>query len=189
MKNFKGIISKLIKEFKVDYYALIDYFVTNKKQFFIEGNYNYNLLIYIKNEINRLKNILNSNQNKNIRYYTKKTKFGLAKFNERKKSEIKNYAQIFKIINNNINYNNKIIVNDNNNSYTIQDKWIKAKGLHCRFSTFFTTFYFIFREYIDSLGEEDEYKDLKELNILILKLVDDYNDNNYFNIIKFLQTK
>ena len=44
MKNFKGIISKLIKEFKVDYYALIDYFVTNKKQFFIEGNYNYNLI-------------------------------------------------------------------------------------------------------------------------------------------------
>ena len=61
--------------------------------------------------------------------------------------------------------------------------------MDCRFSTLFTIFYFLFSQYIDSLGEEDEYKDLKELNILILKLVDDYNDNNYFNIIKFLQTK
>lgn len=108
---------------------------------------------------------------------------------ERKKSKIKNYAQIYKNIKNKINSDNKKIVYDNNISYTIEDKWIKAKGLNCRFSTFFTIFYFIFREYIDSLEEEDEYRDLKELNILILKLVDDYNDNNYFNIIKFLQTK
>ena len=44
MKIFEDIISKLIKEYKEDYYVLIDYFVTNKKQYFIEGNYNYNLI-------------------------------------------------------------------------------------------------------------------------------------------------
>ena len=104
MKIFEDIISKLIKEYKEDYYVLIDYFVTNKKQYFIEGNYNYNLIpndirsnsylerynkeiknylgekkevnwfvfiSFIKNEINRLKNILISNQNKNIRFYSK----------------------------------------------------------------------------------------------------------------------
>ena len=44
MKIFVDIISKLIKEYKEEYYVLIDYFVTNKKQCFIEGNYNYNLI-------------------------------------------------------------------------------------------------------------------------------------------------
>ena len=43
MKIFEDIIYKLIKEYKEEYYVLIDYFVTNKKQCFIEGNYFYSL--------------------------------------------------------------------------------------------------------------------------------------------------
>ena len=68
------------------------------------------------------------------------------------------------------------------------DKLIELKGLNCRYSTFITLYYFVLSEYIDYLKGK-EFTDLKDLNNLILNLVDDVSDDNYNKIIEFFQSK
>jgi len=47
-------------------------------------------------------------------------------------------------------------------------------------------YYFLFSEYIDNF-KSNNYKELKILNELILKFVNNINEENYKNIIKYLQ--
>ena len=44
MGYYEKVIKQLTEEYPTDYYAIIDYFETKKKKFFIEENYNYNLI-------------------------------------------------------------------------------------------------------------------------------------------------
>lgn len=50
---------------------------------------------FINSEIARFKIILTNNQNKNVRFYSKKTKFGELKYNERKKKHVLDKLDIF----------------------------------------------------------------------------------------------
>ena len=80
---------------------------------------------------------------------------------------------------------NNILKEINN---TIVDLWLKYNNNNCRYTTFITLYYFIFSNFIDLLNGK-EFTDLKELNSLILKLVDNVNESNYNKIVEFLQTK
>ena len=55
-----------------------------------------------------------------------------------------------------------------------------------RYNVFITLFYFTISPFIDNLNEEN-IKDLKILNELIIKLSKDVNDKNYNDIIIFFQ--
>ena len=73
---------------------------------------------FINSEINRIKNILINNQNKNVRFYSKKSKFGELKYNERKNKHITDKLDIF--INYPIKSNNTLnseVWNDNLNIF------------------------------------------------------------------------
>lgn len=75
-------------------------------------------MIYINKEILRIIDKLSKNENKNILYYSKYTKFKKRKFN----IQINN-----NIINHNINITNK----KNKIQYSINDIWPKNKGENC----------------------------------------------------------
>ena len=72
----------------------------------------------------------------------------------------------------------------NNNS--IATKWLINKFNNCRYNSFITLFYFTISPFIEDLNEEN-IKDLKMLNELIIKLSKEVNDKNYYDIIIFLQ--
>ena len=59
---------------------------------------------------------------------------------------------------------NNILKEINN---TIVDLWLKYNNNNCRYTTFITIHYFIFRNFIDLINGK-EFNDLKELNSLIL---------------------
>ena len=126
-----------------------------------------------------------------------KKKLGSKKFNE-----ISHYNFTFSDIfvnskynlNKNQNYNiyfdnssiRKNEVESEIKKFNITDKWLKNRGLNCRYTTFITLFYFLFREYIDETNENN-FEDIKTLNKMIITLVDEVNDKNYNKIIDFIQ--
>ena len=125
-------------------------------------------LNFINNEILRINEMLGKNENINILFAQKQTKFGKEKFdrNSERKSEFKEL---------NIK-----------NTYTIADKWLINKFNSCRYDAFITLFYFTISSFINSLNE-NSIEDIKELNDLIIKLSKDVNDKNYNDIIIFFQ--
>ena len=135
----------------------------------------------INKELIRINEILVKNQNKNIKFYAKFTKFGINKYNERKYNSYLLPQDIFiKFIEDKQSNNiNKIIKMRDNNilqeiNNAIVDLWLKYNNNNCRYTTFITLYYFKFSNFIDLLNGK-EFSDLKELNSLILKLFDNYN--------------
>ena len=60
------------------------------------------------------------------------------------------------------------------------------KANNCRYNAYITLFYFTISPYLVQLKDEKLSK-LNQLNELILKLADNVNEKNYYNIIVFFQ--
>ena len=121
-------------------------------------------LNFINNEIIRINNLLGKNENINILFAEKTTKFGKDKFD-----------------------NNFLFKKENiNNKRNISESWLINKYNNCRYNAFITIFYFIISPFIYNLVDEN-IKDLKELSELIIRLSKDVNDKNFNEIVIFMQ--
>ena len=204
----KEKINILILQYPKYYNLLTNYFLTTKMKYFIDGSYNYDLfpkdirsnsvlerynktikdrlgekrqcnwvvfLNFIKDEIVRITNLLGKNENINILNSMKKTKFGLEKYqvNLNKASNI-----ISKVDEEKNNFENKKV--------NISEKWLIQKGNNCRYNSFITIFYFTISSFITNIKDKNLIF-INELNDLILKLSKEVNENNYIDIIVFLQ--
>ena len=182
------------------------YFLDTKLKYFKDGSYNYNnfpkdirsnsilerynktvktclgakrtcnwviFINFINNEINRIDEELAKNENVNVLYEIKNTKFGIEKYapnirNNNKKDEI-------------------IPLNEEKSKVlNISDKWLTQKGNNCRYNAFITLFYFTISSSLEKI-EDNNLKLLNGLNKLILKLSEEINEKNYYDIIIFLQ--
>ena len=126
---------------------------------------------FINNEINRINNLLAKNENVNVLFYSKNTKFGKEKF-----------------LTNNTQFTNFNILINNNESKneTIENSWLKQKGNNCRYNAFITLFYFTISPFIKE-KKDNTLVLLNELNEMILKLSENITEKNYYDIIIFLQ--
>ena len=108
---------------------------------------------------------------KNVLYESKHTKFSLEKCNNDiyKKTDIKEKSK------------SKI-----DRKLNISEKCLIQKANNCRYNAYITLFYFTISPYLIQLKDENLSK-LNQLNELILKLADNVNEENYYNIIVFLQ--
>ena len=129
-------------------------------------------LNFINRELDRINNILAKNENKNVLYESKHTKFGIDKFISIKEEEENVTKAEYSI--------------RQNQNYKISNNWLIQNGNNCRYNAFITLFYFTLSPTIQNLNDKDLTK-LKELNEMILKLADDVNEKNYKDIIIFLQ--
>ena len=102
-------------------------------------------LNFINNEINRINEILGKNENINILYTEKGTKFHKEKY---------------------VGYN---ALNIYNKPRTIAEKWLINQLNNCRYNSFITIFYFIIFPFIYQI-EDKVLNNLKELHNLIIKL-------------------
>ena len=109
--------------------------------------------------------MLGKNENINIFFAKKHTKFGKEKFTNN--SQIKTEFTEHNLKNNN----------------SIATKWLINKSNNCRYNAFISLFYFTISPFIDNLNEEN----IKDLNELIIKLSKEVNDKNYNDIIIFFQ--
>jgi len=101
---------------------------------------------FINSEIPRLKIILTNNRNINVRFYSKKYKFGELKYNERKNKHILDRLNIF-ITSSKKNFNTlnsrgwgnnlNVLYHDKIDKYTICEKWISLDGLNCYLLPYF----------------------------------------------------
>ena len=126
---------------------------------------------FINSEINRINNLLEKNENINVLFYSKNTKFGKEKF-------LTNY--------NNIKNDDIVINNIESRIETIENSWLKQKGNNCRYNAFITLFYFTITPFIKEKKDNNSVL-LKELNEKILKLSENITEKNYYDIIIFLQ--
>ena len=78
-------------------------------------------------------------------------------------------------------YKEQKLKNDN----TIDDKWLINQFNNCRYNEFSIILFYNFT-FIDNLNEEN-IKDIKLLNELIIKLSKEVNEKNYKDIIIFFQ--
>ena len=128
---------------------------------------------FINNEILRINTELGKNENINILFEEKKTKFGKSKF-------IKDSNQLNKLTEEDKTQPLKIIKKN------ISEIWLKQYNNNCIYNSFITIFYFLFSSFLKNIKEENN-NILFGLNDLILKLSEDVNNKNYIEIIVFLQ--
>ena len=127
-------------------------------------------LNFINKEIIRINEILSKNENINVLFNSKTTKFGKEKYNNKINNELSNL--------------NSIIPEKINLIETIADKWLIQKGNNCRYNAFITFIYYTISPYLKSINDNQLVK-LNELNDLILKLSENVTERNYYNIIIF----
>ena len=201
IEYLKNQINIILLQYPSYYNNLCTYFLDTNLKYFEDGSYDYNkfpkdirsnsvlerynrtikqylgekrncnwvvFLNFINNEIIRINETLGKNENINILYAEKHTKFGKEKFT--------NSSQI------------KTEYKDNNLKVTnnITNKWLINKLNNCRYNAFITLFYFTISPFLYNLNEEN-IKDLKSLNDLIIKLSKEVNDKNYDDIIIFFK--
>jgi len=129
--------------------------------------------VFIQTEIKNIITKLGKNENKNILYEAKFSKFNKEKF---------------------INNENKINISNMNKS-SLQNKfkvkiginWLRNKAENCRYISFVTLYYFTFLSFVNNENDKD-LDLLKQLNKLIINLSQDVNDNNLNLIIEFFQS-
>ena len=131
-------------------------------------------LNFINKEIERINEKLSKNENKNVLYESKHTKFGINKF-----------------LNNNENKNPVYIKDfqppaEINIKYDIGQKWLVQKANNCRYNAYITFFYFTISPFLSSL-KDPKLVNLNKLNDLVLKLSENVTEKNYYEIIIFLQ--
>ena len=201
IEYLKNQINIILLQYPSYYNNLCTYFLDTKLKYFEDGSYDYNkfpkdirsnsvlerynrtikqylgekrncnwvvFLNFINNEIIRINETLGKNENINILYAEKHTKFGKEKFTN--SSHIKTEYK-----------DNNLKVTNN-----ITNKWLINKFNNCRYNAFITLFYFTISPFLYNLNEEN-IKDLKSLNDLIIKLSKEVNDKNYDDIIIFFQ--
>ena len=112
--------------------------------------------IFINNEILRINELFGRNENINILYAQKQTKFGKKKFN------------------NNISLKTDIKENNIKNNDIIANKWLINKFNNCRCNAFISLFFTI-SPFINELIS-DNLTDLKELSNLIINLSKEFNE-------------
>ena len=199
MEYLKNNLNLILLQYPDIYNYLVNYFLECKLKYFQDGSYDYSkfppdirsnsilerynkliknelgekrtcnwvvFLNFINKEIERINEKLGKNENLNVLYLEKQTKFGKLKFNFTKKEEK---------------------INKQINKKSIKDGWLLQRFNNCRYNAFITLFYFTYSSFIKELKEDNTNKLLIELNELVLKLVDDTNDKNYYEIIIFLQ--
>ena len=97
---------------------------------------------FINNEINRIDEELAKNENVNVLYEIKNTKFGIEKYapnirNNNKKDEI-------------------IPLNEEKSKVlNISDKWLTQKGNNCRYNAFITLFYFTISSSLEKIEDNN----------------------------------
>ena len=131
-------------------------------------------LNFINKELIRIKDILSKNENKNILFESKHTKFGINKYNTVITNQPKKEG------------NNTTTLGETEKQLDISKKWLVQKANNCRYNAFITFFYFTISPFLYNLKDNKLVK-LNQLNELILKLAKDVNELNYYNIIIFLQ--
>ena len=124
-------------------------------------------LNFINKEINRINELLNKNENLNVLYNSKNTKFGKEKY-------IHNFEKI------QIPLENEAIIEN------ISTKWLTQKDNNCRYNAFITLMYFTITPFLKSKKDQNLVL-LNELNDLIIKLSENITEKNYKDIIIFLQ--
>ena len=132
-------------------------------------------LNFINKELDRINEKLSKNENINVLYESKQTKFGINKF-------INNISDK----NNDSNQNNLINQLNIDIKYDISKLWLKQNANNCRYNAFITLFYFTISPFLYDL-KDNNLKNLNILNDLILNLSKDVNKKNYNEIIIFLQ--
>ena len=132
-------------------------------------------LNFINKELDRINEKLSKNENINVLYESKQTKFGINKF-------INNISDK----NNDSNQNNLINQLNIDIKCDISKLWLKQNANNCRYNAFITLFYFTISPFLYDL-KDNNLKNLNILNDLILKLSKDVNQKNYNLIIIFLQ--
>ena len=132
-------------------------------------------LNFINKELDRINEKLSKNENINVLYESKQTKFGINKF-------INNISDK----NNDSNQNNLINQLNIDIKCDISKLWLKQNANNCRYNAFITLFYFTISPFLYDL-KDNNLKNLNILNDLILKLSKDVNKKNYNEIIIFLQ--
>ena len=201
IEYLKNQINIILLQYPSYYYNLCAYFLDTKLKYFEDGSYDYNkfpkdirsnsvlerynrtikqylgekrtcnwvvFLNFINKEILRINDLLGKNENINILFAEKHTKFGKEKYTNTPQIKTEITEQKLK---------------DNN---SIATKWLINKFNNCRYNSFITLFYFTISPFIEDLNEEN-IKDLKMLNELIIKLSKEVNDKNYNDIIIFFQ--
>ena len=118
-------------------------------------------LNFITKELDRITLKLSKNENVNVLYSMKHSKFGLDKF----------------VNKNNNNIGNKFIIENEERNKNISEKWLIQKGNNCRYNAFITLMYFTITPYINNLKDETLIL-LNKLNDLILNLSENINDKN-----------
>ena len=127
-------------------------------------------LNFINRELERINTNLSKNENINVLYQMKYTKFGIEKYANKNNNNIIQ-EKIYETI---------TIKTD------ISEAWLIQKGNNCRYNAFITLLYFTITPYINSINDIN-LKMLNDLNQLILELANNINNKNYNKIIIFLQ--
>ena len=127
-------------------------------------------LNFINRELERINTNLSKNQNINVLYQMKYTKFGIEKYANQNSNNIIQ-EKIYETITTKID---------------ISETWLIQKGNNCRYNAFITLLYFTITPYINSINDIN-LKMLNDLNQLILELANNINNKNYNKIIIFLQ--
>ena len=127
-------------------------------------------LNFINRELERINTILSKNENINVLYQMKYSKFGIEKYANK----------------NNNNIIQEKIYETITTKTDISETWLIQKGNNCRYNAFITLLYFTITPYINSINDIN-LKMLNDLNQLILELANNINNKNYNEIIIFLQ--
>ena len=121
---------------------------------------------FIFKELERISEKLGKNENINVLYSEKNTKFGKLKYNFTNINEI---------------------LPEKKEKKSIVNGWLIQRFNNCRYNAFITLFYFVYSSFIKELKDDNINKFLIELNEMIIKLSNDISDKNYYDIIFFLQ--
>ena len=97
-------------------------------------------LNFINRELERINNILSKNENINVLYQMKYTKFGRDKFSNK----------------GNISNGNTQNLSENiKRNFDISEKWLIQKGNNCRYNAFITLLYFTITPYIKNIDNKN----------------------------------
>ena len=201
IENLKKFLNVLVMQYPNYANYIINYFIEYNLKYFQDGSYDYSkfppdirsnsilerynkivknelgekrtcnwvvFMNFIIKELERIKDKLSKNENINVLYSQKNTKFGKLKYTCT---------------------NIKEILTEKKETNNISKGWLVQRFNNCRYNAFITLFYFVYSSFLKEIKVDINNKLLIELNDMIIKLSNDLNDKNYYDIIIFLQKK
>ena len=121
---------------------------------------------FINKEIERINEKLSKNENKNVLFESKHTKFGINKF-------LNNNEKINPLYKKDIESLTEI-----NIKYDISQIWLVQKANNCCYNAYIIFFYFRISPSLSSL-KDTKLVNLNKLNDLVLKLSENVTEKNY----------